>query len=104
MLDSYEHALLVHHDDWRALSELMPDMERKAFLSGCYKAFAMSAGPCHFCDECNMEHCAHPRKARPSMEACGIDVYATAHANGLPLEVVTSRSEQPNYYGLLLLQ
>jgi len=104
VLDSYQRALLVHHDDYRALDELMPEIERKAFLAGYYKAFAMGAGSCQLCEECNMEHCAHPRKARPSMEACGIDVYSTAHANGLPLEVVTSRSEQPNYYGLLLLQ
>lgn len=104
LLDGFEHALLVHHADGAALHDLMPDMEREAFLAGFYKAFAMGAGPCRHCDECNLNECVHPRKARPSMEACGIDVYATARAHGLPIEVVTSRSQCANYYGLLLLE
>ena len=32
--------------------------------------------------------CMHPDKARPAMEAAGIDVFATARAAGLPIEVV----------------
>ncbi|HID55545.1 TPA: hypothetical protein EYP37_03380, partial [Candidatus Poribacteria bacterium] len=32
--------------------------------------------------------CRHPRQARPSMEACGIDVYRTAKTAGFPIEVV----------------
>lgn len=36
------------------------------------------------------------------MEACGIDVFATARGNGFPLEVLTNRGCQRTFYGLLL--
>ena len=38
------------------------------------------------------------------MEACGIDVFQTAHDAGFPLEVVTSRDDTPNFYSLLLVE
>ena len=38
------------------------------------------------------------------MEACGIDVYATARANGYPIQVVRDRDEIPNRYGLVLIE
>jgi hypothetical protein len=38
------------------------------------------------------------------MEACGIDVFATARANGFPIEVLTDRSCPENCYGLLLIE
>jgi hypothetical protein len=37
------------------------------------------------------------------MEACGIDVYATARNAGYELKVVTSYEEEPTFFGLLLL-
>jgi hypothetical protein len=36
------------------------------------------------------------------MEACGIDVYATARGAGFTIEVVKTRNEKPRYFGLLL--
>jgi predicted metal-binding protein len=45
-----------------------------------------------------------PKLARPSMEACGIDVYATVHNNGFPVKVLTAKEEKANYYGLLLIE
>jgi predicted metal-binding protein len=50
-----------------------------------------------------MEKCIHPRDARPSLEACGIDVYATARGNGFPIEVVKDRTCDQNYYGVILV-
>ena len=38
------------------------------------------------------------------MEACGIDVFATARANGFPIEVVKDESCEDNYYGLVLIE
>ena len=56
-------------------------------------------------DECDLEGpCRHAYKTRPAMEACGIDVFATARAAGFPLEVVTSRDCEQNYYGLVLVE
>ncbi|MEM2608720.1 MAG: DUF2284 domain-containing protein [Thermoproteota archaeon] len=36
------------------------------------------------------------------MEACGIDVYATARGAGFTIEVVRTRRDRPKYFGLLL--
>jgi hypothetical protein len=38
------------------------------------------------------------------MEACGIDVYATAHKNGFSIRVRKTRREKPTHYGLLLIE
>jgi len=81
------------------------ELEKEAFLFGYYKAFSMGSGPCHLCDECNLEEaCLHPREARPSMEACGIDVFKTARTAGYPIEVVKDHTCPQNYYALLLLE
>jgi predicted metal-binding protein len=61
-------------------------------------------GPgCWFCRECKPKRCLHPLKARPAMEACGIDVYATVRANGYPTKVARHRDDIPNRYGLILI-
>jgi len=48
--------------------------------------------------------CCHTEQARPSMEACGIDVFKTARTAGYPIEVVKDHNCTQNYYGLLLLE
>lgn len=85
--------------------DVMFQLEREAFLSGYYAALALACGPCPYCDECNVREgvCRHPERARPSMEACGIDVYATVRNAGYELKVVTSHNQRPTYFGLLLL-
>lgn len=103
VLDSYQRAILIHCKPGVDVKRLVADLEREAFLAGYYKAFGLGCGPCNLCDECNMESCIYPTQARPAMEACGIDVFATARGNGMPIEVVTDRSCDQNYYGLLLL-
>ena len=104
MLDEYETMLLLHIKDWRGLRKILPKLERAAFLDGFYKAFAIASGPCNLCKECNLEACVHPHEARPSMEACGIDVYQTARTNGFPIEVCRDRDSEENYYGLLVVE
>jgi predicted metal-binding protein len=110
VLDCYRLAILVHHpvqvrdDDWRPVDEIVVKLEREIFLAGHYRAFALGCGPCHLCDECNLEDCLHPSEARPSMEAAGIDVYATARGNGFPIEVVRDHTCAQNYYGLVLIE
>ncbi len=105
LLDSYRKAILVHcGEEWHDVKGLVAKLEREMFLAGYYKAFAMGAGPCHLCKECNLENCEHPEVARPSMEACGIDVFATARGNGFKIEVVTDRDCEDNYYGLVLAE
>ena len=38
------------------------------------------------------------------MEAAGIDVFATARAAGLPIEVVTTEDSPQNHYALVLVE
>ncbi|UCC68965.1 MAG: DUF2284 domain-containing protein [Armatimonadota bacterium] len=107
VLDCYQTAVLAHcpgEGNWRSITRIVADLEREVFLAGHYKAFAFGSGPCDLCDECNFDHCEYPAQARPSMEAAGIDVFATARGNGFPIEVVRDHTCPQNYYGLVLIE
>ena len=105
MLDEYRRAMLIHCDAVTDVRPLIAKLEREAFLGGFYKAFGFACGPCDLCPTCAFEKgCRHSDKARPAMEACGIDVFRTAREAGFPIEVVTNRSCRQDYYGLLLLE
>jgi predicted metal-binding protein len=105
VLDSYTTALLFHSQGMEiSPAEIAFELEQEVFFQGHYKALGLGAGPCWLCKKCNLEQCTHPLQARPAMEACGIDVYATARANGYPIQVVRNRTEIPNRYGLILIE
>jgi predicted metal-binding protein len=104
VLACYERCLLVHGDEWTDIQEIVSSLEREVFLDGHHKAFGMGSGPCSMCASCPEEGCRHPERARPSMEACGIDVFATARAHGFPIEVLRSTRCEGNYYGLVLIE
>jgi predicted metal-binding protein len=106
MLDEYTTAILIHSSEgWVDIKAIVYTLEREAFLSGYYKAFGMGSGPCNLCETCDLKKgCKHTDQARPSMEACGIDVYRTARTAGYPIEVVRDSTCHQNYYGLLLLE
>ena len=110
ILEEYESIILIRSppegtdSGWDNINTLMVALERWTFLQGHYKAFALTSGPCPHCSTCNVEKCVHPDQARPSMEAMGIDVYATVKNAGFTLQVVTSHEETATYHGLLLLQ
>jgi len=104
VLGEYSRAILVRFaPPEEDTHRIMVKLEREAFLSGHYAAFGIAAGPCELCAECNLEECAHPRQARPSMESCGIDVYATVRRAGMQIIVVRKKSDIPRYFGLLLV-
>ena len=105
VLDGYHRAILIHFGTRAALKTVVADLERDIFLSGAWKAFGLGDGPCYFCRRCPVEEgqCRHPERARPSMEACGIDVFSTAKRAGFPIEVVRTRRQSPDYYGLILV-
>jgi predicted metal-binding protein len=111
VLDSYGQALLLHkhwikgYGTIQKFNEELVELERALFLDGFYKAFAMGSGPCTLCAECDTSGtCRNAERARPSMEACGIDVFATARYHGLPIEVVRTRNQERNIYGLVLVE
>jgi predicted metal-binding protein len=89
----------------RKLKRIVAELEREIFLDGYYKAFGMTSGPCRLCRKCNTEKpCKFPYEARPSMEACGIDVYQTVRNSGYKLEVVKTEDSCCTYNGLILIE
>ncbi|MDR3555736.1 MAG: DUF2284 domain-containing protein [Syntrophobacteraceae bacterium] len=104
LISGYRHALLVQGSP---PSELFHDqllaLERSLFLRGYYEALAFGAGPCPVCPSCPQDgRCRFPQRARPSLEACGVDVYETARRAGLSLNPVTHRQGYVKYVGLVL--
>lgn len=90
----------------KKLHELVNLGERTAFEEGFRFATGLIGGCCRLCDECGGVkpggRCAHPFKARPSMEAMGIDVTATTEKAGL--EVPSYPIDQSvTWTGLILL-
>ena len=113
MLEYYSKALIMIYDippgpKERRMRQKMrkeiASLEREAFLDGYYKTFGMASGPCNLCKTCDTtQPCKFEDLARPSMEACGIDVYATLANVGYKLEVVKSFDQLCHYCGLLLI-
>lgn len=106
ILKNYQTALLIHGNDHVDVTSIAARIEQEAFLDGYYKALALGSGPCRLCNQCDLENeeCSHSDKARPSMEACGIDVYQTVRNNGFPIEVLTKRNCEQNYYSVVLMK
>ena len=104
LVDSFTRAILIHVRNHADITEIARKVEIAAFLGGHYKAWAMGAGPCMLCDDCDPEEpCVHPDLSRPAMEACGVDVFQTVRNNGFKIEVLTSRDDEPNFFGLVLI-
>jgi predicted metal-binding protein len=110
VIDSYEKAILLHRrlkkgDRSKGFNEAVVRLEIEIFLDGYYKAWSMGSGPCGLCKECDPNGlCKHGYEARPSMEACGIDVFKTARDNGFPIKVVRTHEEERNIYGVILVE
>ena len=86
------------------MTKTIAKIEKDIFLKNYHKVISFGAGPCRLCKECSLSECKFPQIARPSMEACGIDVYATARNNGFPINVLKSKKEEENCYGLILIE
>lgn len=113
MLEEYSNGLLIvykvepeeEENMTNVIRETVANLERKMFLDGHYKAYGMGAGPCEICEKCDVSKpCKYPHKARPSMEASGIDVYQTVRNAGLKLEVVKSHDMSCTFCGLILIE
>ena len=104
ILKEYQKALLIHgHLSWQ-MRYMVTELEKAAFSLGFYKAFGFGAGPCKLCEHCDTNSpCPHTAEARPSMEACGIDVYQTARNHNLRIETLKNKDDEVNIYGLVLL-
>ncbi len=82
-----------HRDDFRKVYEIAALVESAAFYCGYHLAIGLAAGNCRavFCSEeprCEAmikgRACRHSYKARPSVEAAGVDARAMARRLGWP--------------------
>ena len=71
---------------------------------GFYKAFALGAKTCDLCDPCTVStYCQHPEKARPTLQACGIDVATTVDKNGWADLAPNKPCSESHAIGMVLL-
>lgn len=117
VLDSYRRAILFHirgaktadrkrRGYFATFFEALVDLEGEMFKDGFYRALVFLAGPCTLCKECAKQSgkaCHLGARARPSMEACGIDVYQTARNHGFFIQPLRHKSEVQNCYCLMLV-
>jgi len=94
-----------HRPFKRKLLEVVETVEAAAFKEGMRFAAGLVGGSCVLCDKCvdnrETDPCRHPFRARPAMEAVGIDVFETASLAGLPIHLSSPRSVL--WTGLVLL-
>lgn len=103
VLDSFSTGILfrVHH--WNATA--MAAEGARAALSGrVLQGPGLRQRACKLCPSCAPEGCRFPGKAVPAMEACGIDVFATARAHGLEVHTLRVLGEERNHFGLILVE
>ncbi|MGO1043217.1 DUF2284 domain-containing protein [Clostridioides difficile] len=103
IIDCYEKAILFRCHKMSIVTPLAVEIARELFLDGYYKSIAFGSGPCTKCAKCNPDTCSFPNKTAPSMEACGIDVFATVRSNGLEINTLREKGEIQNHFGLLLV-
>jgi predicted metal-binding protein len=111
-----------------AVNEMVGIVEAEAAYMGYYLAMGFKGGPCCLCGRFGPEEvaewidgkptapcpalrgqvCNHYNHARPALEACGVDVFATAHRVGWETWVI--QPEHPtesvpcvSWYGLVLV-
>lgn len=85
------------------LHEAVYSTEKKAFSLGFPFAAGLIGGPCNLCEKCptgENAKCIKREKARPSMEAMGIDVLKTCKNAGMDMEF---KEGEVTWTGLLLL-
>jgi len=95
----------LHRSFKLKLLEIVETVESAAFKKGMRFATGLVGGSCVLCERCvddkSSDACRHPFRARPPMEAVGIDVVKTAQNVGLPIHL--SSSENVVWTGLILL-
>lgn len=81
-------------------------LERETFLSGFQKAFLLFMDSCNLCKKCAGERkeCNEPKRARPTPEAMGVDVFSTMRKIGYPIEVLEDYGKTMNRYAILLVE
>lgn len=103
-LRCYQSAILIQASDPLLSQNVSLEVEKEAMLTwGCHYAFALTL--CVQCDECVFpEPCVYPHRARPSMDAFGIDIGKTVQAAGFEVEFDQQGRLLPCWYSMVLIQ
>ncbi|MEI6795753.1 MAG: DUF2284 domain-containing protein [Methanomassiliicoccales archaeon] len=87
----------------RSMAEILSALEKDCLGMGYRFALGLGGGACSYCAQCVGPggECRHPFKARPSIEAMGVDVVATAAKAGVPIKFPAT--DDPVWTALLLI-
>lgn len=101
----YDNAILFRVHDMKVGTPLAISVSAGLFRRGHYKALPFGTGPCRKCSVCKGKpgSCPRPYETAPSMEACGIDVFATVRANGIEVSTYAAPGAVPDCFGLILV-
>ena len=87
------------------LYNIINAIESASLKAGNRFSIGFAAGGCLLCEKCvgpdSSESCNHPFKARPSMEAIGIDVIGTAEKAGF--KIGFSDAQPSKWFGLVFI-
>lgn len=103
ILDCYTTGLLFCTHGWNATA-IARDSLKEIYLDGYYKVIAFGSGMCKLCKDCDPDGCRQPELAIPAMEACGIDVFATARHFGQEINTLRHPDEVRNHFGLICIE
>lgn len=116
LMGEYHHVLLMRfsgavaepdqrHAWSREINRGLLQLERDVFLADHPKALVLFVDPCNLCDDCapTRRSCKEKASSRPSPEGMGIDVFSTARAAGMPIQVLTDYDQTMNRYAMLLV-
>jgi len=105
LLMDYERALVIQADQAQRVREIVVALEGKFRTKGYHKAFGLCALPCDLCEVCTVEtQCKYPELARPTLQACGIDVPKTIGNTGWEFGTFSQPCSESQPFGLVLLQ
>ena len=105
ILKKYSWGVIIHSHSKKTAQKVSYEIERTVFEQGGYFAFSMS--DCALCKECSgfkNKACVNPSKARPAFHSVGIDVFATVRKFDLPIETLTDRDEEQNWYSAVFVE
>ena len=105
-IEFFDEQMRTLRDSRLKLNDVIDEVERQAFKKGYPYAAGFSSGRCELwggeeCPGISDGICKHPFRARPAMEAVGIDVTRTAEKVGLSLEL--SSASRVKFTGLVLI-
>lgn len=104
MLRCFQYGILFRCHEMRIVTPLAVKTARELFLDDYYKVIAFGSGTCKKCQKCSLEQCRFPGQTVPSMEACGIDVFATVRNNGLEIHTLREKAAVQNHFGLIMVE